>query len=192
MTVNTCCLQEFLVFNNFFHCVSDRNLALTGWILQSFPIYIHLPNRTPEIFLEVQKQLHLLCAFVGQTKNLKGLSKVTRENVMVFGTFKTIYLSCFILSSAQRLPFHSQSVPAISQYTANKIKLLLVSQSQSGSPAACKNWRCFLTCSLSFGDKVHSFSTIFQIGRNIFLSKSGDLFLSFRAIEFEKYFVCGT
>lgn len=128
----------------------------------------------------------------GVDKNLKGLSKVTREKVMVFGTFKTIYLSCFILSSAQRLPFHSQSVPAISQYTANKIKLLLVSQSQSGSSAAGKDWRCFLTCSLSFGDKVHSFSTTFQIGRNIFLSNFGDFFLAFRAIDFEKYFVCGT
>lgn len=89
---------------------------------------------------------------------------------MVFGTFKTIYLSCVILSSAQRLPFHSQSPPAISQYTANKIKLLLPSQSQSGSSAADKDWRWFLTCFLSFGDKVRSFSTTFQIGGNIFLS----------------------
>lgn len=173
----------------FFFCVSNRILALTGWILQSFPIYIYLPNRTPEIFLGVQKRLHLLCA---ADKNLKGLSKVTRENVMFFGTFKTIYLSCFILSSAQRLPFHSQSVPTISQYTANKIKLLLVSQSQSGSSAAGKDWRCFLTCSLSFRDKVHSFSTTFQIGGNIFLSNFGDFFLAFRAIDSEKYFVCGT
>lgn len=129
----------------------------------------------------------------GADKNLKGLSKVTRENVMVFGTFKTIYL---VLSSAQRLPFHSQSSPAISQYTANKIKLLLLSQSQPGSSAADKDWRCFLTCSLSFGDKVRSFSTTFQTGGNIFLShffaNFGGYFPSFGAKHFEGHFVCET
>lgn len=137
-----------------------------------------------EFSLGCESDCIALC-LCGAVKNFKGLSKVTMENVMVFGTFKTIYLSCEVLSSAQWLPFHSQSLPAIFQYTANKIKLLLLSQSQSGSSVADKDWRCFLTCFLSFGDKSHSFSTTFQTGGNIFLSHYfadfGGFFPSFRA-----------
>lgn len=164
--------------------VTEVLLSLAEDFIPS-PIHIHLPSGIPGVFLGVQKKIAFALCHCGAEKNIKGLSKVTRENVKVFGTFKIIYLSCVVLSSAQRLPFHSQSPPAISHYTANKIKLLLLSQSQSGSSAADKDWRRFLTCSLSFGDKVHSFSTTFQIGGNIFLSRFfanfGGFFPSFGA-----------
>lgn len=103
--------------------------VLTQWDPQNFP------RGAPVITFAL-----CLC---GVDENLNGLSKVTKENVMVFGTFKTIDFSHVILSSAQRPAFHHQSPPAISQYNTNKIRLLLLSQSQTGSSTADKDWKCF-------------------------------------------------
>lgn len=136
-----CMWLWFLIFFFFFIC--NRSLSLTSWSLDSL---LHAQNPTqgdPQNLPWGAKVITFAFCLCGADKNLKGLSQVTRENVMVFGTFKTIYFSCVILSSAHTLRFHSQSPPAISQYTANKIKLLLLSQSQSGSSTADKDWKWF-------------------------------------------------
>lgn len=90
MTVNTCCLQVFLVFNIFFFIVSEIEclLSLAEFFNPSPSTFIY-PIELLKFSLGCKVIAFALC-LCGVDKNLKGLSKVTREKVMVFGTFKTI------------------------------------------------------------------------------------------------------